>query len=69
LLQGVVRWPSLCEAGYVVLDLFVKPLAKLQDDVCTLEIASLLYYLMKIIDVLVDTSSTLEELHGLEVGP
>jgi hypothetical protein len=69
LLRGVIRWPSLCEAGYVVLDLFVKPLAKLQDDVCALEIASSLYYLAKIIDVLVDTSSTLEELRGLEVGP
>jgi hypothetical protein len=53
----------------MVLDLFIKPLAKLQDNVCTLEIASSLYYLTKIVDILVDTSSTLEELHGLEVGP
>jgi hypothetical protein len=53
----------------VVLDLFFKPLAKLQDDVCTLKIVSSLYYLMKIVDVLVDTSSTLEELRGLKVGP
>jgi hypothetical protein len=53
----------------MVLNLFVKPLAKLQDDVCTLEIGSSLYYLAKIIDVLVDTLSTLEEFCGLEVGP
>jgi hypothetical protein len=53
----------------MVLDLFIKPLGKLQDDVCALEIASSLYYLAKIVDVLVNTSSTLEELHGLEVGP
>jgi hypothetical protein len=65
LLQGVVRGPSLCEAGYVVLDLFIEPLAKLQDDVCALKIPSPLYYLMKIVDV----SSTLEELCGFEVGP
>jgi hypothetical protein len=69
LLRGVVRWPSLGEAGYVVLDFFIEPLAKLQDNVCALEIASTLYYLTKIIDVLVDTSSTLEELRGFEVGP
>jgi hypothetical protein len=53
----------------VVLDLFIEPLAKLQDDVCTLKIASLLYYLTKIVDILVDVSSTLEELCGFEVGP
>jgi hypothetical protein len=69
LLQGVIRGPSLCEAGYVVLDLFIEPLAKLQNDVCALKIASLLYYLMKLVDVLVDVLSTLEELCGFEVGP
>jgi hypothetical protein len=53
----------------VVLDFFVEPLAKLQDNVCTLEIASAFYYLAKIVDVLVDTSSTLEELCGFKVGP
>jgi hypothetical protein len=69
LLQGVVRWLSLGEAGYVVLDFFIKPLAELQDNVCALEIASVLYYLAKIVDVLADTSSTLEELCGFEIGP
>jgi hypothetical protein len=69
LLRGVVRWPSLSEAGYVVLDFFIEPLVKLQDNVCTLEIVSVLYYLMKIVDVLIDASSTLEELCGFEVGP
>jgi hypothetical protein len=52
----------------MVLDFFIEPLAKLQDNVCALEIASALYYLA-IIDVLIDASSTLEELHGFEVGP
>jgi hypothetical protein len=69
LLQGVVRWLSLGEAGYVVLDFFVEPLAKLQDNVCALEIASTLYYLAKIVDVLINASSILEELCGFEVGP
>jgi hypothetical protein len=69
LLRGVVRWPSLGEAGYVVLDFFVEPLAKLQDNVCALEIASALYYLTKIIDVLIDALSTLKELRGFEISP
>jgi hypothetical protein len=53
----------------VVLDLFVEPLAKLQDNVCALEIARPLYYLAKIVNILIDISSTLEKLCGLEVGP
>jgi hypothetical protein len=69
LLRGVVRWLSLGEAGYMVLDFLIQPLAKLQDNVCTLKIASMLYYLAKIVDVLVDASSTLEELHGFKVSP
>jgi hypothetical protein len=69
LLRGVIRWPSLGEAGYVVLDFFIEPLAEFQDNVCPLEIASMLHYLAKIIDVLIDTSSTLEELRGFEIGP
>jgi hypothetical protein len=53
----------------MVLDLFIEPLAKFQDNVCTLEIARPLYYLAKIVDILIDVSSTLEILRGLEVGP
>ena len=53
----------------MVLDLFVEPLAKFQDNVCALEIARPLYYLAKIVDILIDVSSTLEKLRGLEVGP
>jgi hypothetical protein len=53
----------------VVLDLFIETLAKLHDNVCTLEIASSLYEFAKIIDVLVNASSTLEELRDFEFGP
>jgi hypothetical protein len=41
-------------------------LVKLQDNVGTLEVASPLYYFMKIINLLVDASSTLEELCGFK---
>jgi hypothetical protein len=69
LVWGVIRGPSFCEAGYMVLDHWIEPLAKLEDDVGTLEVASPLYYFVKIVDVLIDMSSTLEELHGFEFGP
>jgi hypothetical protein len=47
----------------------MEPLVKLENDVGTLKVASPLYYFIKIVDILINALSTLEELHGFEFGP
>jgi hypothetical protein len=66
---GVVRGPSFCKAGYMVLYHWIEPLAELEDNVGTLKVVSLLYYFMKIVNILINALSTLKELHGFEFSP
>jgi hypothetical protein len=68
LLGGVVQGPSFCEAGYVVLDLWIEPLSKLQGNVGSLKYRVLDEF-MEVINVFVNISAALEEPQSFEFGP
>jgi hypothetical protein len=60
---------SQCEAGYMILNLQVESLMKFEHNVGSLKIASTLDEFMKLINILINASTTLEELRSFKFGP